>query len=137
MRELLDHAIQLNYLNRPLVKTHLNPIEYAKEFKTIHINIGRRSGKTHLIMSTARENDLVIVSSYIHKMQLLECFPYFLGTIQSMPEIILSAYGLRGKVKPIVCDRVWIDEPALCEQYNNGSSIHERIDANLYIKLGA
>lgn len=60
----VDSLIILNKLNRELFYDkikHIGDISFANEFGTVHVNCGRRIGKTEYIKSRATENDLVIV----------------------------------------------------------------------------
>ncbi len=68
IESLIDLAIELNKdsrnwaINKGLNKT-THPISWMKEFCTIHIDIGRASGKTKYISEHATINDIIFVSN--------------------------------------------------------------------------
>jgi hypothetical protein len=68
--KIIDLAIEENKRIRELNsywKQTCGKIEYFRNFCTIHIDIGRAVGKTQYIIDNAKENDVIIVSSYINK----------------------------------------------------------------------
>jgi hypothetical protein len=58
----VDSARELNYLNRPkeFVYTVFDRIQYAKEFQTVRLEIGRQCGKTTYVIQNAKPWDLVV-----------------------------------------------------------------------------
>lgn len=142
MIELIKHAIKLNKENRDrLEKEGLFPISLEvvnKEFRTIHVNIGRRTGKTRAMMTLARKDDLIIVHSEFHKSTIRRDYPNCLATIitPSMLSGFSPSYVYWAKDK---FDYVWFDEPKLITRSNSGYNhgmIFSSINANLFIKLG-
>ena len=141
MIELIRHSVKLNYNNR---LNHLNDCmnrpdlitktQHAREFKTIHINVGRRSGKTTAIESLARPTDLMIVHNY-HTMKVLNGRNNFICPINTVSGVVLASNGLKGKIIKKY-DWVWIDEPSLCDDAVDINEIYKTIDADLFILLG-
>ena len=63
-QNLVTSAIEINKMNRQLYskeKWVFSPVQYAKEFCTVHINCGRRIGKTEYIRDFLEVGDVVIV----------------------------------------------------------------------------
>ena len=42
-------------------KAELSPYEHVREFRTVHLNYGRRTGKTKYINSSVTEDDLILI----------------------------------------------------------------------------
>ena len=132
MIELIKHAVDLNYQNQNRQDTQ--PERYAREFKTIHLNVGRRSGKTTAIEALARPTDLLLFPNY-HTMETLRSRHYFLCPINTIEGVLLSANTLHGRIIKKY-NWVWIDEPSLCDDVVDINRIYETIDADLFILLG-
>jgi len=134
MIELIKHVVELNYRNRALHPDYMSSVAYSREFKTIHLNIGRGAGKTTVIESLARPSDCLIVHN-CRTMETLRRYRKFVCPINTIEGVILSANTLRG---PIVkkYNWVWIDEPNLCDDMADINRIYEIIDADLFIMLG-
>lgn len=72
---LISDLIQLNKTNRNLARLDMmHPFEYAKEFCTVKIDIGRQTGKTEYIRLNADEDDLIIAYSHRYKKDLMSNF---------------------------------------------------------------
>ena len=132
MIELIQNAVKLNYQNRPDTNI-MSPERYARDFKTIHLNVGRGSGKTSAIEALARPTDLLIVHNYNTAETLRS--RNFICPINTIEGVLMSANTLRGRnVKKY--HWVWIDEPNLCDNVVDINKIYETVEADLFIKLG-
>lgn len=138
MIELIRHAIAANLVSRQklpeYVEKSVGQNEFASDFKTIHLNVGRRTGKSTAIMTLARKSDLIVVHNEDSKRRLKYENPHCLATFNSIHDVVLGSIGLRGNIPARTFDYVWIDEPNLCDYDIN--LIYEHTRANLYIKLG-
>lgn len=137
MIELIKHAIKLNSMNYEMKQrqsTMMHQVAYAMDFKTIHLNVGRRTGKSTAMMTLARKSDLIVVHNEEVKRRLKHEYPHCLATINSIHDVVLGSVGLRGNIPARTFDYVWIDEPNLCDYDIN--LIYEHTRATLYIKLG-
>lgn len=138
MIELIKFAISANDQLRTRVpkdiETYLHILEYSREYKTVHINIGRCTGKTHAIMTLSRKNDLVIAHTEQTKSHLLRTYPEFLGTIETISTIHRRVFDRPNNRTSY--DYVWIDEPRLIEKFGSIGDIYRYAHANIYIKLG-
>lgn len=144
MIELVQHTIsfvesrnaKIDSVKDYLSKSHLN-----REFKTIHLNVGRCSGKTHTICTLARKDDLIVVANEAIKRRLISDYPYCLATIGTISEIIINLgsglyIGIQSRGMDHYFPRVWIDEPYLCDDYKDINALYDLIDADLFIRLG-
>lgn len=115
-----------------IAKKHIKRSHFNREWGTIHINPGRRTGKTAAMCTLARTNDLIIVHNHATKNTLIRNNPDCLAMIYTISEIINPINkGFGHKF-----DYVWIDEYNLCENLYDTNQLYELIDANLFIKLG-
>lgn len=132
---LIKFATDINFSNRSkwLYEEQMNPEVYAREFKTIHINTGRRSGKTSAIFALGGRRDLVIVHNKATEDRLKNDYPAFRGKISALSTFITS-FEVVQRIENF--DRVWIDEPSLVNQNHTLSEIYRKTVADLYIKLG-
>lgn len=68
---LMGLLISLNHTRRrnidPVIEQALSPAGYLREFCTIHVNIGRCTGKTYFIQTNATDNDFIIVPNFYTK----------------------------------------------------------------------
>lgn len=135
MIELIQHAIVIQQeriaeLSFNGLEGHLGQRAFNREFKTIHINIGRRVGKTFAIGSLAKLGDLIIVHNVGTKDRMIHDYPRCNAGICTISDLIENL-SVTQKF-----DYIWIDEPNLCENYKDINSIYDILDANLFIKLG-
>ena len=144
MIELIKSTIRLNdsICRNGIAQKHLHPLAYMKEFRTIHINAGRQTGKTQAMLHLARPRDLIIVHNLDNADRLRSHNQNCLAPIMSVRELIIFSQR-----QDIICDYVWLDEPEQCMKYQVYSShsyfnttleslIYNKIKANLIIKLG-
>lgn len=65
---LMDLMISLNHSRRrtidPVIEKSLGPSNYLREFCTVHVNIGRCTGKTSYIVDRATKQDLIVTTNY-------------------------------------------------------------------------
>ncbi len=106
--KVIDELIELNLLHRKEFEKELrlfSPIEFFREFGTIHCDIGRRTGKTEYIKKRAKKHDLVIVRTYRMTKELY-------GDIKDKTNISSAEQAIdysRGKR----FERIFIDEPGM------------------------
>lgn len=142
MIALIKHAIAMNITNRQKLpeyaEKYVSQAQFSGEFKTVHLNVGRRTGKTSAMITLARKGDLIIVHDEDTKRRLKYEYPHCLATINSIYDVVLGSKGLYGRVPPRKFDYVWVDEPRCCDRggYATFNDIYEETRANLYIKLG-
>ena len=71
----VNTLLELNKQNREICEQlYMDPISYAREFGTVHVNCGRRAGKTQYIVDHATDKDLILVSNVSHKKLFKEAF---------------------------------------------------------------
>lgn len=109
-KDTVDLAIDgvFNGFNMDLA-ARIGASNYVREFRTIHINMGRRIGKTHYILNHYREHDLIIVHDEQMKYHLNGC-----GVIAT----IKTPRELKGDLRQY--HWIWIDEPRLCSRQTGG-----------------
>ena len=67
LASIIDDAITLNWqhLNRPHVcgsiSDIMDPMTFAREFRTVKVDVGRQSGKTAYLANNAQVNDVIVV----------------------------------------------------------------------------
>jgi len=109
--QLVDQLIELNHVKRIRerilrgIPDDIYLLSYLKEFCTIRVDIGRRTGKTSYIIKRANENSLVIVCNQKEKNRLL-------GTLKNDTNIVtyseVETHRFRGHNK--VYDFIFIDD---------------------------
>lgn len=109
------------------------PINWAKEFCTVHVNAGRRSGKTQYIKKHATSDDVVIVPDQNYKRIV------FGGFNDARVLTIDEVFCMERLPK---CNRIYVDEPQLCFKSHALEGLYERIDLRrfhetLVVLLGA
>jgi hypothetical protein len=107
LNKIVDLAIKENMRIRKLnpgLKAAISDRIYLQDNCTIHINIGRATGKTQYIIDNAKENDVVIVCSKMHKNLFFEKY--------KTKNVFYSTNDLIGK-RFDNADFIYIDEPAL------------------------
>jgi hypothetical protein len=131
-----------------------------KDSNTIHINTGRRTGKTTSIFKLARESDLIVVHSLYYKYNLMSNFRNNLAKITTPEDLIkdikyIYPYNMVPPstmyIKKFKYNYIWIDEPYLCEHTFNRyfkdsnfnllvpnflDTIYNYFDADKFILLG-
>ena len=80
---------------------------FAREFCTIHINIGRRTGKTEYIKRNATKTDVVVVASR----QMREIYSGVNVPVVSVDGIVDWSKGRRA------VSTIYIDEPELMHKF--------------------
>lgn len=139
MKHLILSAIELNLRLReinPETEKCFEMVRFAREMKTIHINVGRKSLKSSTIALLSRPSDLIIVHDQNAKHNFIHNSPCCCSTIKCIDEVVSSADTLRGRIVKKY-DYVWIDEPELCEDHKDTNILYKVLSANLFIKLGA
>ena len=130
MKEIFDMMVALNFDNRnslhPSNINSMHPAEFAKEFKTIHMNMGRQTGKTSLMLDLARPTDLIIVPT----MAMVDSLYHRSGTCRA--QIVTFSSVFRRRFHNV--GYAWVDEPSLYGKDFN--FLYSHIDAELFIKLG-
>lgn len=121
-----DHRMRLHASHEHM----MSPEHFAREFRTIHFNIGRIVGKTSLILEMARPSDLIIVHNRERQLQLHHDRGDCRAHIASIHDVTSPMYH---QYMDIHDSYVWIDEPGLMKDVN---MVYSRVRAGLYIKLG-
>lgn len=124
-RDAIDSLISISIENRKSIENldQLNdsiyPSIFAREFKTVHCNIGRRTGKSRYIAERASPSDIIICHNEIIKRELYS---------NSKAQVITAGF-LRDKLlsKTWIPNRkdIYVDEPFLCIGVLSPYSINE------------
>jgi hypothetical protein len=106
---LVDLLVSTNHERRrtidPLIEQALSPAQYLREFCTVHVNIGRCTGKTHYIQSRYDQGDFVVVAN-LHTKRYYQEEGYDNIGVWGMPT--------RGFLPNKKMNAVYVDEPNLC-----------------------
>lgn len=138
MQDLIKLAVKKNFEARDKyehMQQTMSKVAYSREFKTVHIDIGRATGKTTAINDLVRPTDLVIVPN----MGMQSHYESWCVSALTLDTILLNERRFMG----CSYDYVWIDEPAMCNRVTRLtcsdaiSCIYDIIDANIFIKIGA
>lgn len=122
--KLVAGLIEQNKINRTTAAKctgyEYDPVHYALDFCTVHVNIGRRSGKTHLIDDLAIANDVALFGSSA----LLNWYKYEHHQFGAL-NTVCNPDALRAwEIKSRSIDyayTVFVDEPALVSRAYNMS----------------
>jgi hypothetical protein len=99
---------------------------FAREFQTVHISIGRRSGKTTYIINNAKCSDVVLVQNYYMK----KIYPYsFRKNIIDINAFYCNACNYKGLLEIDMPETIWIDSV----QYVDYSKLYNAI-SDIYSK---
>jgi len=136
MIELINAAITANLQQRvknESRRSFLDPAIYARECKTVHINIGRQTGKTTAIAQLCRANDLIVFSNT----NIADMFRHANNNVSRFATVV-TINQLRNMFNThnLCFDYVWIDEPNMCENKVDTNLIYEYVAADLFVKLG-
>lgn len=132
---LLNDLMELNLTNRKLYdfEKSFTPANYAEEFKTVRLDIGRRVGKSTYIKNNAHIGDIIIVPNYNLMKYYRDIFhlweiPKY--TFNEIKHIIKSdfEYGIN---KIYVDEASWLTFEQLQELYTQTGTF-----TNQYILLG-
>ena len=80
-------------------KNELSPYEYVSEFRTVHLNYGRRTGKTQYINFHASEEDFILIPE--------------LSWSRFYPDKNIGSETILSNSKLPTFDTIYVDEPAL------------------------
>lgn len=89
-------------------KMELLPYQHVREFRTVHLSYGRRTGKTRHILTHATSKDVVLIPStrFVELYRHLEKDRY--PDIYSGSQVLKQKEVLRYPV-------IWVEEPVLHE----------------------
>jgi len=144
MQNILRASIEFNFGRQKYFSKQeliVGKEAFAREFKTLHLDLGRQVGKTTAIKELSRPNDLIIV----HNRATIDCsYRGFDNVIapHQLDNLIFSHRIGYTRRNPLRFGYVWIDEPLMCEKsmYSFGNSLisllTSEIEADLFIKLG-
>lgn len=139
MITLIQDAIEINRISQRYAIDSLShrqmSIElYAKEFKTVRINCGRRSGHTIAIAKMATKHDVVICNTTLMRDE----FKYWNKelNVMSVHQCIRHPEALRGYEKYMTARYVFVDNASSYIDSHVMNSIYTSIHADLYILLG-
>lgn len=131
----IENVINISVMDRCMSRQNFN-----REFRTIHVNFGRRTGKTQTIAALSRPTDLVIV----HNEETKKHFPRCNAEVKTISEVIRhiqpspwrTSCSCRCSEYVKKYEYVWIDEPALCMKFLDSYKAFYELDAQLFIMLG-
>ena len=112
--KIVDEAVKYLY-NRDFgieLVQNIGQSNFVRQFGTIHINMGRRVGKTTWIKNNCRVTDLVIVPNTISK----EPYRFKGCDVKTVSELELDQFNLTKY------NWIFIDEPALCSKIVRSSN---------------
>jgi len=140
LEELIELAIKSQDKNIEIAKNNdldklLHPSHYIRELKTVHLNIGRRTGKTQYIIDHATENDVVMGfnSNPIYMEGLKAAY------VSSLFKHEYKIEALMGRDKKSNgWDILYIDEPAKCGYGSHDiNKFIDYVHPNRVVMLGA
>jgi len=125
LKQIITALIELNLRTRAeFFKEHpweklqyaMSQATFACEFCTVHVNPGRRAGKTTAILDLMKSDDALLVHSYDAKERVRrEAWTYASKNIFAMNELVSPNFipnHFRGRRwAPRI---IWVDEPELC-----------------------
>jgi hypothetical protein len=123
MKELITLALEANRKHREKFKDALQemPLDYRtlRDYCTVRLDIGHRTGKTTAVIELAGPNDLIVVPNERVKYKYQRCVS--LATCEAMGRLSTSTV-LVGRA----FDRIWVEETML---YSNGAlvAMYERL----------
>lgn len=118
--KIVDLAIEHTFNRFDLEScNYLGASRYVSVERTIHLNMGRRVGKTHYIRTHCREHDLIVVHDDHAKYQFHELRGV---TVATPNELRWQASYAIGRNRESALDLskyhwIWIDEPSLCSAH--------------------
>lgn len=129
-KHVLDRLLILSRYNRKSMIENgyykeIPPYQFAKEFKTVKCNVGRRSGKSRYINERATPNDIIICHNEIVKRELYSTSNATVITSSLLKNKIEILWN-RDKMKDQwIIDKmgialflnkeiIYVDEPSLC-----------------------
>jgi len=128
LAQIIKQLVTLNYNYRDASdESCLSECEYRREFKTVRVNPGRKTGKTTAIKELARPRDLIIVPNRCisQVMRLEGHIPCEITTIDECAPSRMALFRFNW---------VFVDEPKAGRV--NINYVYETIDADIYIILG-
>lgn len=147
MIELIKRAIEVNNRNLEWVKenkANLCNEALMSEFLTIHINAGRRTGKSSAIGTLARKGDLIVVHDERTKETFRRHGPACLAKVVSIREALepMMDFMCQGPnayapISKPFHEYVWIDEPGMCDNLYDINMLYKVLIARLFIKVGS
>lgn len=122
---LVEQAIELNDGLRKLsyeYRKMLSPEQYAKEFGTIHIHVGRRAGKTQYIRDYITAKDCAVVPSRQMGRVLSDA-------LERLADVFYASQlnGLKSEYAGRRYNIIYIDEPKLCADYGHIADIYANL----------
>ena len=136
MINLINAAIKFNYDSCYAHSNihHMSKYAANKELRTVHINCGRQTGKTHSMMQLARTDDLIIVRVEEDVRRLKNSYPDCLADIITYGNLV---YYRRNIIPSSTSyDRVWLDESGYFRESIDSEKEYYHLSANIFIKLG-
>lgn len=120
--QIVDDAIAFSKQNRMLYKEHFGSIQetmhaaaFAREFCTVHLDMGRRTGKTTYIKQHAGPDDVTIVmTAETRRREFVSVW----GEVFAAHEVADDRFWMsrRGKSLGSPSNIVYIDEPELVQR---------------------
>ena len=105
-----------------------SPLDYLTSFCTIHVDVGRRVGKTSYIINNAKSTDLIIVPTRDSKDYIVYKRREKLNVITASSMEFLSKKSFEKWDHKLI----YVDEPRICYQYISPINLYYWIfDANV------
>lgn len=121
LANLIDNAVKINRENRLRfsdMRAQMGAVQYAMQMCTVEINVGRAVGYSTYIerkfdqAQRAYDHplDLIVVANEDLRRNLFREIP----TVFTIDQVLQGATYPRRSAKPMLFDRVYVDEPSLC-----------------------
>lgn len=126
-------------IRREKNKEFYSAAHYAREYCTIHLNIGRQSGKTTYIIENATKNDLIVVCNRAMHDYILDQSWHKQGRAPTLNIFVASAHidNLLGRE----FQTIYVDEPTHCFEKIKRMKLYEAtaskvVENQTFILLG-
>ena len=121
LANLIDNAVKINRENRLRfndMREQMGPVQYAMQMCTVEINVGRAVGYSTYIKRKFDDAvracdlplDLIVVANEEVRRHMFREIP----TVFTIDQVLRGVTYPRGTMKPMLFDRVYVDEPSLC-----------------------
>lgn len=121
LSNLIDNAIKINRENRLRfsdMREQMGEVQYAMQMCTVEINVGRAVGYSTYIKRKFAEAaracdlplDLIVVANENVRRNVFREIP----AVFTIDQVLRGVTYPRGTTKPMLFDRVYVDEPSLC-----------------------
>lgn len=125
LEESIEKAIAINKQIRNthkvmyFGKSYSNKNSFAKEFQTVHINPGRRTGKTQYIINNAKNGDVI----YTPLLSMAEEIRSGLNLLNKNIDIVLINHNMKNTLGYIP-NNIWVDNYSILNDYVDKNKIY-------------